>query len=206
MDFWEGVIFAMFGRWRTKNNSRNKSDSTEKQPVRKTASEEEKPADNEEREPQESRVRTAGDANAGGGESIPVEAPIRPGFRPYGGDWMDEVMRDQQEKGGLDHLPGEGKPLFLSGESSMERHVNSVLKTAHYLPRWIELQQEIQADLERILHQLRTEERKSGSLLDAELGEVNRKIRQYNNACPIPMLQKGAVTADNISEQYEKWK
>ncbi|CAG7643755.1 hypothetical protein PAESOLCIP111_04547 [Paenibacillus solanacearum] len=204
MDFGEGVIFAMFGRWRTKNNSRNKSDSPEEQPVRRDA-EDERPADNGEREPQVSRVRADGDTIAGSGEAVPVEAPVRPGFRPYGGDWMDEVMRDQQEKGGLDHLPGEGKPLFLSGESSMERHVNSVLKTAHYLPRWIELQQEIQADLERILHQLRAEQ-KSGSLLDAELGEVNRKIRQYNNACPIPMLQKGAVTADNISEQYEKWK
>ncbi|CAG7625203.1 DUF1992 domain-containing protein [Paenibacillus allorhizosphaerae] len=138
------------------------------------------------------------------GDSIEA-APVPPKFRKYGADWMDEVMQDQMEKGNLDHLPGEGKPLFLTGESSIERHVNSVLKTANYLPRWVELQQEIKHDLERIL------KKKNGgdpscSDIQADISEVNQKIRKFNDTCPIPLLQKTSITEENIAVQYEKWK
>ncbi|MFE5321070.1 DnaJ family domain-containing protein [Paenibacillus sp. NPDC056579] len=132
--------------------------------------------------------------------SDPTET--RPPMRKYGGDWMDKVIAEERKKGTLDHLPGLGKPLHLHKENSMEAIVNDVLKTAHFLPPWIQLQHEIRDDIARAITKLQSND--SDHQQD-ELDEINQKISKYNKICPIPHLQKVQLTRDNITIQYEKW-
>jgi DnaJ family protein C protein 28 len=65
--------------------------------------------------------------------------------------WIDQQIREAQEKGAFDNLPGKGSPLDLTANpyAREEELAFKVLKDAGYAPEWIELDKAIRGKLER---------------------------------------------------------
>lgn len=65
--------------------------------------------------------------------------------------WLDQQIREAQESGKFDNLPGKGKPLNLvPNPYAQDRELAfKVLKDAGYAPDWIELDKAIRGKLER---------------------------------------------------------
>jgi DnaJ family protein C protein 28 len=65
--------------------------------------------------------------------------------------WIDQQIREAQERGEFDNLPGKGQPLDLtSNPYAQDRELAfKVLKDAGYAPEWIELDKAIRAKLEK---------------------------------------------------------
>jgi DnaJ family protein C protein 28 len=63
--------------------------------------------------------------------------------------WIDQQIREAQERGEFDDLPGKGKPLDLTPNPyAKERELEfKVLKDAGYAPEWIELDKAIRGRL-----------------------------------------------------------
>jgi DnaJ family protein C protein 28 len=59
--------------------------------------------------------------------------------------WIDEQIREAQEKGQFDNLPGKGKPLDLTSNAyAGDRELAyKILSEAGYAPEWIELDKAI---------------------------------------------------------------
>ena len=115
------------------------------------------------------------------------------------GDWMDEIFSNYAKSGGMDELPGKGKPLDVANGDALQ----SVMKEAHVLPSWLELQKKIRSHLEQLLRQM---EELGSEPVDQALEELNCSIRTYNSMVPSALLQKGIITKENIRTQWTKWK
>ncbi|MEJ2211371.1 MAG: DUF1992 domain-containing protein [Anaerolineae bacterium] len=65
--------------------------------------------------------------------------------------WIDEQIREAQEKGLFDNLPGKGKPLDLTPNAyAGDRELAyKILSEAGYAPEWIELDKAIRGRLEQ---------------------------------------------------------
>ncbi|WP_241558921.1 DUF1992 domain-containing protein [Oceanobacillus halophilus] len=100
---------------------------------------------------------------------------------------MTAIIRNAEREGQFDYLPGKGKPLKMAGQSiqSEERQLYKTLKDNHILPKWVKLAKEIDILKEELKQTAGREKRKL-------VKEVNKKIREYNYACP-PSLQKRKV-------------
>jgi DnaJ family protein C protein 28 len=64
--------------------------------------------------------------------------------------WVDQQIREAQERGEFDNLPGTGKPIDLTPNPyAQERELAfKVLKDAGYAPEWIELDKAIRNKLQ----------------------------------------------------------
>lgn len=65
--------------------------------------------------------------------------------------WLDKIIREAEERGEFDDLPGEGQPLDLSAnpfEDPAWRLANHLLENAGFTPDWIELDREIREGLD----------------------------------------------------------
>jgi DnaJ family protein C protein 28 len=65
--------------------------------------------------------------------------------------WIDQQIREAQEQGEFDNLPGSGQPLDLAENPfAQEREMAfKILKDSGYAPDWIELDKAIRGKLER---------------------------------------------------------
>jgi DnaJ family protein C protein 28 len=65
--------------------------------------------------------------------------------------WIDQQIREAQERGEFDNLPGRGKPLDLTSNpyAQDQEMAFKVLKDAGYAPEWIELDKAIRVRLEK---------------------------------------------------------
>jgi DnaJ family protein C protein 28 len=63
--------------------------------------------------------------------------------------WIDQAIREAQERGEFDDLPGRGKPLDLTPNpyAKEQELAFKILKDAGYAPEWIELDKAIRAKL-----------------------------------------------------------
>lgn len=71
--------------------------------------------------------------------------------RPWNWEnWVDQQIREAQERGEFDNLPGTGKPLDLTPNpyAQGQELAFKVLKDAGYAPDWIELDKAIRSKLE----------------------------------------------------------
>lgn len=121
-------------------------------------------------------------------------------FKPPRESLIDEQIREAQQQGMFDNLPGSGKPLpkddsyYLAGDHWMG---NKILKDAGFVPAWIELRKEIAAErgeviaaLDRYREQARILEPADASLQALEdryvqlAREINRKIDAHNGQAP----------------------
>ncbi len=113
---------------------------------------------------------TQGKPPAGGRDQPkPGDEPAQ-GRKPSGQQWahlIEERIREAQERGDFDNLPGAGKPLNLdenpyAGDRALAFHL---LKSQNLLPRELELGREIDADLARAEKLLAEFRRRRDSLL-----------------------------------------
>jgi DnaJ family protein C protein 28 len=65
--------------------------------------------------------------------------------------WIDQKIREAQERGDFDNLPGKGKPLDLTPNpyAREQELAFKVLKDAGYAPEWIELDKAIRGKADR---------------------------------------------------------
>jgi DnaJ family protein C protein 28 len=70
--------------------------------------------------------------------------------------WIDQQIREAQERGEFDNLPGKGKPLDLAPNPYAQEQelAFKILKDAGYAPEWIELDKSIRGRLDRALETL----------------------------------------------------
>ncbi|MBI3362941.1 MAG: DUF1992 domain-containing protein [Chloroflexi bacterium] len=87
--------------------------------------------------------------------------------------WLDKIIREAQERGEFDNLPGEGKPIALGGNSFEDpawRLANHLLKNGGFVPDWIELDREIRGAVDEAREALaRSRDWRAGRL--SALGE-----------------------------------
>jgi DnaJ family protein C protein 28 len=65
--------------------------------------------------------------------------------------WIDQQIREAQERGEFDNLPGKGKPLDLTPNpyAQDQELTFKILKDAGYAPEWIELDRAIRSRLDQ---------------------------------------------------------
>jgi len=65
--------------------------------------------------------------------------------------WIDQEIREAQESGKFDNLPGRGKPIDLTPNPFAQGQdlAFKILKDAGYAPEWIELDKAIRMKIER---------------------------------------------------------
>lgn len=112
--------------------------------------------------------------------------------------WIDSAINDFHKGGGLNDLPGKGKPLNLEKGDAF----SSILKNANVLPPWIELQHEIRDAIKTVINDLDTNPNLD---IQERVSEINKKIAKYNNSVPTSVLQKTRIFPDIIRDQYQKW-
>ncbi len=67
--------------------------------------------------------------------------------------WIDQQIREAQDRGAFDNLPGRGQPLNLTPNpyAQDQELAFKILKDAGYAPEWIELDKVIRSRLEKAL-------------------------------------------------------
>lgn len=114
--------------------------------------------------------------------------------------WLDEKYEEFVAGGGLDRLPGKGKPLTVPTGDVM----NTILKQAGVPHPWVLLRLTIKESIEDILYLLkRTPDDPS---IDGQLAELNKRIVQYNVESPSLALHRRKLTRENIAVELEKWR
>jgi DnaJ-like protein len=139
----------------------------------------------------------------------------------------DRKIREAQDEGLFDNLPGKGQPLRLDFDPRVpleQRAAYRLMKEAELLPDWIQLDKEIRGRQQQwearidefIRHHVEELEgyAASGSLIDAglleesrecfllraarDLQELNRQIDRFNLIVPVPSRQRHRI---NIRER-----
>jgi hypothetical protein len=114
--------------------------------------------------------------------------------------WLDEKYEEFVAGGGLDRLPGKGKPLTVPTGDVM----NTILKQAGVPHPWVLLRLTIKESIEDILHLLKRAP--DDPSIDAQLAELNKRIVQYNVESPSLALHRHKLTRENIAAELEKWR
>lgn len=117
-------------------------------------------------------------------------------------DLIGDILKEYAKTGGMDNLPGAGKPLpeeYFSGD--IFQHFQRVANEAGHKPHWLKLQHEIRDGIQEAILQLSKGKRSDVQLRVALL---NDKIREFNQSCPTP-LQKGSVKVENLDRALERW-
>jgi len=136
----------------------------------------------------------------------------------------DRKIRDAQEEGRFDDLPGRGRPLHLERDprtAPEERIAKRLLKDSGFLPDWIELEREIRGRRERLERRVAdfaaaraadlaagptaADRRRDLFLLRCaeELTALNRAIDRLNLAVPILSRQQVRVVVRERLEELE---
>lgn len=117
-------------------------------------------------------------------------------------DLIGDILREYEKTGGMDNLPGTGKPLpadYFSGD--LFQHFQRIANEAGYKPHWLKLQHEIRDQIREALQKLEAGKKKDMPL---RISRINEKIHEFNKSCPAP-LQKGSVTIENIHRMASRW-
>lgn len=123
--------------------------------------------------------------------------------QPQYTDLIGEILKEYTKTGGMDNLPGAGKPLseeYLKGD--LFQHFQRIAKESGYKPYWIELQHQIRDALIALEQDLQNGKKRDA---DLRLKSINDKIYTYNQQCPPPM-QKGSVRLDTLSQAIDRWR
>lgn len=107
--------------------------------------------------------------------------------------WMEEVIRQAQNRGDFDNLPGKGRPLELAEDDPFggdDAKAYKILKDAGFVPEWIELRNQIAREISWLRENPKNPERVS------RIVEVNVLIAQHNRLVPSPSLAYPKVPRD----------
>lgn len=114
--------------------------------------------------------------------------------------WLEEKYEEFVASGGLDRLPGKGKPLTIPTGDVM----NTILKQAGVPHPWVLLRLTIKESMEDILYLMKRAP--DDPSVDEHLAELNKRIVQYNLESPSLALHKRKVNRENLAAELEKWK
>lgn len=94
--------------------------------------------------------------------------------------WIDQQIREAQELGKFDDLPGKGKPLDLTPNpyAQDQELAFKILKDAGYAPEWIEVDKEIRCKLE----EARTALARGREWRETRLGELADRPDSWSEA------------------------
>lgn len=122
------------------------------------------------------------------------------------GDVIEDKIKQAQDEGVFDDLPGQGKPLRLDDNSSEDWLGHHMLHEAGLLPDWLQLRKEIHYARPKVVQALR-DYRTHGQMgrtpvsssipTTAEIEDrylalaraINRKIDEHNRLCPSMTLE-----------------
>lgn len=139
--------------------------------------------------------------------------------------WWDKLVedriRDAQDDGAFDRLPGAGRPLAIDSASDGETWVaNHILRQSGFLPDWLQLRKEIHEQRQAVVDVL-AEYRRQRSEIDSHnacriaeverlelryveaVRAINRKIDEHNLRCPSLMLEIPRFPEDLIARSWE---
>ena len=116
-------------------------------------------------------------------------------------DYIDEQIREAQERGEFDNLPGSGKPLKLdqnpdSGDKAM---AYSLLKQNGYAPPEIELAKEIRTRSEKAQQKLEKLRQQRKSLSSRRIYPFEREKRTFNDS-----VEKAAEQYDQLLRELNR--
>lgn len=94
--------------------------------------------------------------------------------------WIDQQIREAQERGQFDDLPGKGRPLDLTPNpyAQGEELAFKILKDAGYAPDWIELDKAIRGKLDRA----RAVMARRWEWREARLGDLEGRSDRWSDA------------------------
>ncbi|WP_159887251.1 DnaJ family domain-containing protein [Paenibacillus puerhi] len=113
--------------------------------------------------------------------------------------WVEDAYQEFVKKGGLQQLPGLGKPLQVPTGDILD----TVLRNANVKPPWIMLRTEIGSLMASALELM--DKSSEHPELDATFADINKHIIELNALAPSRSLHRHLVSRDNIREQYERW-
>lgn len=134
--------------------------------------------------------------------------------------WIDRQIRQAQERGDFDNLPGHGRPLAdddpnlaLAGDDALGLRL---LKSNEALPAWVELNKEIageRAACRRILAAYTAErdpEHRARLAADyrKRVRELNDKIQTYNFIVPARQLEQVTLQPEHDLREadFTRWR
>ncbi len=115
--------------------------------------------------------------------------------------WIDQQIREAQERGAFDNLPGKGEPLDLTPNPyAQDRELAfKILKDAGYAPEWIELDKAIRGRLERARAMLA----RRREWLGARLSELADRSDRWSEAERQRMLTSWQKAVADFEEEIE---
>ncbi|NEN85820.1 DUF1992 domain-containing protein [Paenibacillus elgii] len=113
--------------------------------------------------------------------------------------WIDEAYEDFVKNGGLEHLPGFGKPLTVPTGDAW----SSLLKQAKVEHPWVMLRKEIGSLMEKAIN--RMAKSSFDPEIDALIEDANKQIAELNRQAPSLSLHRSRISRDNLHEQYDRW-
>ncbi|MCA8915208.1 MAG: DUF1992 domain-containing protein [Planctomycetes bacterium] len=116
--------------------------------------------------------------------------------------WVDQLIREAEERGEFDNLPGKGKPIKgLDRPWSLDDWARDMIKRegVSILPPGLQLRRDVERELEEIM-KLALEEgvRNRVARLNEHIRETNRRLHEG----PASMVKP--LDADDIVERWRK--
>lgn len=115
---------------------------------------------------------------------------------------IEKRIKEAQERGEFENLPGKGKPLNLEDDSNVPEELRiayKILKNAGYLPPEIELKKEIR-QMEDMLADM-PDEKERYRLIK----KINLKITKLNMmGRKSPMLEQNQIYYDKVVDKFVK--
>lgn len=139
-------------------------------------------------------------------------APRSPGARTPR-QWesaIDKQIREAEERGDFDNLPGRGKPLRLENWDSEWGLAFHVLKNAGETLPWISLGKDIdaaRAKLDEFLQRVRTipitERARAKQLYLRRAAELDKLLEEYAFSVPVRHLERGRLPPHIAAAQFD---
>ncbi len=137
-----------------------------------------------------------------------VRAPV-----PTPRQWesaVDKQIREAEERGEFDNLPGRGKPLHLDNWDRDWGMAFHVLKNAGETLPWISLGQDIdaaRARLDEFLHHARhipvAERARARELYLRKAAEHDKLLEEYAFSVPVRHLERGRLPRHSAAAQFD---
>lgn len=119
--------------------------------------------------------------------ATPAPEPPAEDQRRYGPlrDLVSEALNEARRRGDFDNLPGRGQPLKLRESdpfAGVEGEINGLLREAGFTPEWVELRQQIAAEINWLRSNPPDGDR------SRRITGVNELIAKHNRLIPNPSL------------------
>jgi hypothetical protein len=123
---------------------------------------------------------------------------------------VDKQIREAEERGEFDNLPGKGRPLRLDTWDAEWGLAFHVLKNAGETLPWITLGKEIDAArawlqefLQRVRYVPEAERPRARELYLRKAAELDKLLEEYAFSVPVRHLERGRLPAHIAAQQFD---